>query len=141
MLGYESKEELMSLDIKSNLYFEPSDRDKVLYQEQIGEMDIYRLKKKDGSEIWVEDSGRYVTDVNGEILYHEGIIRDVTKRIHTELQLMSSRKETDDYKKALDQSLIVSLMDTEGIFEYVNDNYCKFPNTIMMNLWGIIASC
>lgn len=136
MLGYDSKEELMNLDIKSNLYFEPSDRDKVVNQEQIAEMDIYRLKKKDGSELWVEDSGRYVTDENGEILYHEGIIRDVTKRTHTELQLMSSRKETDNYKKALDQSLIVSLTDTDGIFEYVNENYCKISEYTYDELVG-----
>jgi len=49
------------------------------------------MKKKDGSEIWVEDHGWYNVDENGEILFHEGILRDVTGRKKTEeaLQLQS----------------------------------------------------
>ncbi|MDZ7316816.1 MAG: PAS domain S-box protein [candidate division KSB1 bacterium] len=92
MLGYESKEELMAVDIQSQLYFQPQDRLSAVLQEKLEEMAVFRLRKKDGTEIWVEDHGRLVTDENGNVLYHEGILRDVTDRIHAEESLRQSRE-------------------------------------------------
>ncbi len=125
MLGYDSKEELLGINIKSQLYFDPNDRDEAIYQDKMDGISIFRLKKKDGSEIWVEDRGQYVSDEKGKMLYHEGILRDVTERIKGEFQLQKSQKETSDYRKALDQSLIVSITDQNGIIIYANDNFCK----------------
>lgn len=85
MLGYSSKEELYAIDIKNDLYFQPSDRESAALREKLEEMAIFRLKKKDGSEIWVEDHGRHVLDAEGNVLYHEGIMRDVTDRSKSEL--------------------------------------------------------
>ena len=80
MLGYSSKEELLAIDIKTELYFQPEDRESVALQEKYEEMGIFRLRKKDGSEIWVEDHGWYILGENEEILFHEGIMRDITER-------------------------------------------------------------
>ena len=91
MLGYESKEELMAIDIKSELYFEPADRESAVLQEKLVEMGIYRLKKKDGSEIWIEDHGWYNTDDKLNILFHEGIMRDITERKHAEDAIQKER--------------------------------------------------
>ncbi len=140
MLGYDSKEELMSIDIKAKLYFEASERDNAVLQDNTQGLAVFRLRKKDGSEIWVEDRGQYVTDANGVLLYHEGILRDVTKRIHTEFELMRSQKETADYKKALNQSLIVSITDKNGIFTFVNSNFCKISKFESEELIGINQS-
>ena len=91
MLGYESKEELMAIDIKSQLYFEPGDRESPVLEEKLEEMGIFRLKKKDGSAIWVEDHGWYSTGENGEILFHEGILRDITDRRQAEIDLRNEK--------------------------------------------------
>lgn len=91
MLGYESKEELMAIDIKSQLYFEPADRESAVLQEKLVEMGIYRMKKKDGSEIWIEDHGWYNTDDKLNILFHEGIMRDITERKRTEDDILKER--------------------------------------------------
>ena len=123
MLGYSSKEELLAIDIKKDLYFEESEREVDLVEED--GISIFRLKRKDGSEIWVEDRGKYVTDDSGKILYHEGNLRDVTSRIRAEQYLQKSQKETSDYRKALDQSLIVSITNHEGIITYANENLCQ----------------
>ena len=96
MLGYDSKEELLSIDIKTQLYFDVSERDQELsnLQRTFKKSDIYRLRKKDGSEIWVEDHGRNIYDSNGNIIYYEGILRDV-----------SDKKKNDD---VLDMLLKIS---------------------------------
>ncbi|MBP6532119.1 MAG: PAS domain-containing sensor histidine kinase [Bacteroidia bacterium] len=136
MLGYGSKEELMSIDIKSKLYFEASERDNAVRQDNTQDLAVFRLRKKDGSEIWFEERGSYVSDGNGSTIYHEGILRDVTKRIHTEFELMRSQQETADYKKALNQSLIVSIKDKNGVFTFANGNFCNISKFNVEELMG-----
>lgn len=92
MLGYDSKEELLAIDIKSELYFQPEDRDSIKLQEKYEEMGVFRLKRKDGSEIWVEDHGWYLLGENEEILFHEGIMRDITERRIAEDELRESEE-------------------------------------------------
>ncbi|HEY5591871.1 MAG TPA: PAS domain S-box protein, partial [Paludibacter sp.] len=96
MLGYNSKEELMAIDIKKQLYFEEVDRESLILEEKQSEMEVFRLKKKDGSEIWVEDHGWYSLGNNEEILFHEGIMRDITERKLADNQLRKSRSEFKD---------------------------------------------
>jgi len=104
MLGYDSKEELMAIDIKTQLYFEVEDRDSVILLENKQETGVYRLKKKDGSEIWVEDHGWLNFDKKTNILYHEGIMRDISERMHTDLLLKVKTEQIEDQN----QKLIVS---------------------------------
>jgi len=87
ILGYDNKEELLAIDIPSQLYFAPDDRQSAALNEKLTEMGVFRLRKKDGSEIWVEDHGRHVVDDQGTILYHEGILRDITERKLAEVEL------------------------------------------------------
>jgi PAS domain S-box-containing protein len=93
ILGYASKEELMKIDIKTQLYFEPEDRESIVLMEKLEEMGVYRMKKKDGSEIWVEDHGWYNLDENGNINFHEGILRDITERKIAEEEIKSKNEE------------------------------------------------
>ena len=68
ILGYESKEDLMAVDIKKQLYFAETDRESAILEEKLEEMAVFRMRKKDGSEIWVEDHGRLVVDESGTVL-------------------------------------------------------------------------
>jgi PAS domain S-box-containing protein len=101
MLGYESKEELMAIDIKTQLYFEVSDRESVILLENKQETGVYRLKKKDGSEIWVEDHGWLNFDKKTNILYHEGIMRDISERMRTDLLLKVKTEQIEDQNQKL----------------------------------------
>jgi PAS domain S-box-containing protein len=80
LLGYESKEELLAIDIKSALYFNLEERESAILEELHEETGIFQLKKKDGSAIWMEDHGWYTSNDNNEIVYHEGVLRDITDR-------------------------------------------------------------
>ena len=123
MLGYENKEELMSIDIKTQLYFETSDRESLVLQEKLQENGIYRLKKKDGSGIWVEDHGWYNLDKKGNILFHEGILRDVTDRKRTEDALLTS----EEWHRTIIQTATDGylLTDIHGRVLEVNESYCR----------------
>jgi len=93
MLGYESSQELMAIDINKDLYFDESDRESLTLEDMRNDLEVFRLRKKDGSEVWVEDNGWYTFDSMGNTLYHEGVLRDVTARKLAEEEL----RETKDY--------------------------------------------
>jgi PAS domain S-box-containing protein len=95
IFGYDSKEELLSIDIKSQLYVDPEDRDRGTEEEKETGIATVRLRRKDGSVIWIEDRGYYIYGDDGEILYHEGILRDVTKRKEIEENMKASLKEKE----------------------------------------------
>jgi PAS domain S-box-containing protein/putative nucleotidyltransferase with HDIG domain len=96
ILGYASPRELMEsvTDIKRQIYVNPQDRIRILETLDIhkiirkGELQFYR---KDGSVIWVFGNIQSVGDKNGEVLYYEGIIEDITDR----------KKNADQLRKAL----------------------------------------
>jgi PAS domain S-box-containing protein len=85
MFGFSSKEEMLNVDIKKELYFAPSERDSLFLDTGEEKTEVFRMRRKDGSEIWVEDHGRYVHDEKGNVIFHEGILRNVTERLRTEV--------------------------------------------------------
>ena len=99
MLGYKNKEELYAIDIKSELYFQESDRESAALEEKLEEMAIFRLRKKDGSEVWVEDHGRHVLDEKGNVLYHEGVMRDVTERLKIDQELIQAKEKAEEMNR------------------------------------------
>lgn len=122
MLGYGSKEELMKIDIKSQLYFDISDRESQSLNGQNEEMSVFRLKKKDGSGIWVEDHGWYNFDENGKLISHEGVLRDIT-----------GRKLAQDALLESENMLKRTLLESSGLIENTTDgiDFQKILDTIL----------
>ena len=118
ILGYNSKEELLAVDIKNDLYIEDSDRDSIILDELNKELGIYQLRKKDGSLIWVEDHGWYSFDELGEITYHEGIMRDVTERIQKEQELIKAKEKAEESERKLIEAQKLAQV---GSWEYIID--------------------
>ncbi len=105
MLGYESKEELMQLNLMSDLYKDHKERLKLIeILKERGEVEDYTvtLLKKDGSELIARLNDRIVEDdFSGEI-HFEGSIRDITKEVEeenrrkeTEVKLVEEKKRAD----------------------------------------------
>jgi PAS domain S-box-containing protein len=114
MFGYDSQEEMMKIDINRDLYFNIEDRYQPYPPDGEEHLLIMCLKKKDGTPIWVEESGWYIKDKNGNIIRHEGILRDITQRKHAEdtIKTLSS---------ALEQSpTSIIITDLKGNIEYAN---------------------
>jgi PAS domain S-box-containing protein len=119
MLGYGSSEELLSTvsDITRQHYADPEDRRR--YQEHLRKYGSvkdfeFRVRRKDGSLIWVSDSTRAVFDPNGMLLRYEGMVKEITERKLAEA-------ERDRLLSAIEQAgEMVVITDPEGIIQYVN---------------------
>ncbi|HUI30359.1 MAG TPA: PAS domain S-box protein [Candidatus Acidoferrales bacterium] len=78
MLCY-SREELLAIDIPEGLYFNPAKLDlQVMDRGFRSKPEICQLRKKDGTEIYINDFSRYVQDPEGEIIYREGMCRQIS---------------------------------------------------------------
>jgi len=95
MFGFESKEELLSIDIATTLYVNPRDRQRSLEllnkYDKIKDFEL-ELKRKDGKHITVIETSSVIRNENGEITGYRGILRDITERKKLEQQLFQAQK-------------------------------------------------
>lgn len=121
MLGYGSREELLQIDIPTQLYFSPQERERYIgLLEQSGSMHNYEttLRRKDGSPIHALVNSFGLYDDAGQLLQIRGLMLDVTGLRTYQSAL---HRERDFSAKILDntQSLIV-VADTAGLVSYAN---------------------
>lgn len=98
LFGYDSKEELLKVDIKRDLYVRPEDRDVILSQiEQQGFVkDVeLRLRRKSGEEIIVLETGVLLQDRMGTVIGYQGILRDITKQKRAQEEIQAWRQRYD----------------------------------------------
>lgn len=95
MLGYDTVEEVLSLDMSTQVYADAGQRQHVI--DSTRETEIirgieFRWKRKDGSVLDVRYNGRKVRDANGAFLYYEGFVEDMTERNRLQKELIQSQK-------------------------------------------------
>ncbi|WP_052050720.1 response regulator [Leptolyngbya sp. KIOST-1] len=104
--GYDSAAEMMAVvtEIGNQIYVDPEGRQEFIRQvESSGQMTGYEYQayRKDGDMMWLSESVRAVRGGNGELLYFEGIVEDVTQRKLKELAL---KRQVNELKVEIDQA-------------------------------------
>ena len=81
MLGYDSEDELLAVDVAQDIYMDPGHREAwVTEMAQGGEVRNAELvlKRRDGSKIVVLENSRAVRDSEGRVIFYEGTLTDIT---------------------------------------------------------------
>ena len=109
MLGYESVEELQSLDIARDLYSDPEEREYLIQRMQAeGELRNFEitLKRKDGTLLTVLENGRLVVDERTGETHHEGTLTDITDRKHAERELLRYTFEAEVARRRVEEQSV-----------------------------------
>ncbi|HYL09101.1 MAG TPA: PAS domain S-box protein [Candidatus Acidoferrales bacterium] len=96
MFGYESREELLSVDIPTAFYVNPSDRERMqrLIQEH-GALEDFevQLRRKDGEILTVLESSIATRDISGAVTAYQGFLLDITERKRAEQEVRRRNRE------------------------------------------------
>ena len=137
--GYESPGELTQslTDIGERLYVQPGRRDEFvrIIQEHDTlagfESQVYR---KDGSIIWISENCRAIRDAQGQLLYYEGTVEDISPQREAEAKLRDS--------EALYQSLVETLpqnifrKNLQERFTFANQQFCRTLGRTLAEILG-----
>ncbi len=137
IFGYPSVEELLQADIRRDLHFSPEDR---ITDYPDSEEECVRemmVKRRDGSEIWVEDSGRYVRDESGRVAVREGVLRDVTDRQRAEQELRRSEERYRTLVESMNDGLMQ--VDNDDVIIFVNQRFCSMVGYSQQELLGQVS--
>jgi diguanylate cyclase (GGDEF)-like protein/PAS domain S-box-containing protein len=141
MLGYDSEDELLAVDVATDIYMDPDHR--VAWARAMAETGEVRnaelvLKRRDGSKIVVLENSRVVRDAEGRALFYEGTLTDITASHELSQQLsydashdaltgLANRREFElrlqralELTQATDATHAVCFMDLDR-FKVVND--------------------
>jgi two-component system NtrC family sensor kinase len=121
MLGYESREQLLQVDIPKQLYVNPQQRDWFRQAiEESGSMRNYEesLRKRDGSLIHTLQNAFAVRDSQGRIIQYRGLILDITEQKNFQAELQRQRDFNNKILNATQSMILVA--DTAGLISYAN---------------------
>nr|HOO91285.1 PAS domain S-box protein [Syntrophales bacterium] len=113
IFGYDSSEELMTnvMDITHQFYVNPEDATKLSrIMEERGEAVNFECQvyRKDGSRIWISVTAHAIHDEQGVLLYHEGILEDITERKNSEMFLKLAKDVLEILNRSNDVQKLIS---------------------------------
>ena len=108
MLGYESEKKVTGVNLATEVYVDPADRNVLLarlFREGAVEGFTTTLKKKNGEYVEIEANSRLISDKTGAPVAVEGLIRDVTERNRSERRLERAMLEAESANRAKSEFL------------------------------------
>jgi PAS domain S-box-containing protein len=95
MLGYDSREQVLALDLAREVYADPTERERIITQgdrtRDYAEFET-RWRRRDGHALSVQLSSRAVRGSDGYVGHFETVVRDVTKQRELEKQLGAAQR-------------------------------------------------
>ncbi|MDX6530250.1 MAG: two-component system, cell cycle sensor histidine kinase and response regulator CckA [Blastocatellia bacterium] len=131
ILGYESPEDVIATvtDIAHQIYADHADRDEAARRQvEYGVLEGFEMEalRKDGERIWLAVNRRSIRNDNGDEIFMEGSIEDITERKQAE----DSLKEAETRFRMVAENL------GEGIFITDLDDLILYLNSRMAELIG-----
>jgi PAS domain S-box-containing protein len=117
MLGFRSREDYLTTD-SASLYVDPEDRVRwqALMEREATVRDFeVQLQQPDGTVIWIFDTARAVRDEQGQVLYYEGSVEDITERKQAQQKLEASEEQYRTLYQATRDA--VMLLDDKAFFD------------------------
>jgi two-component system, cell cycle sensor histidine kinase and response regulator CckA len=121
-LGYDSPQELLSSihDIGAQIYPDPAERTAIWRRLEKGPGPLkleQAFRRKDGEITWWNLIISPVRDVDGQILYVEGFVEDITERKRAQEQLAQSERR---YRQLVELSPDAIFIQVDGHITYIN---------------------
>ena len=121
MLGYESREKVLRLDLNTQVYLSTEQRDEILRRlQEEGTVRNFEvtLCRCDGSVIHALENAFVVRDAQNNILQYRGVLLDITEVKNFQAQL---QRERDFSGKILNNTqTLIMVADTAGLVSYAN---------------------
>jgi PAS domain S-box-containing protein len=121
MLNYDSREQLLQVDISRQIYIAPEQRDS--FRDAIETEGMLRnyeeaLRRRDGSIIHTLQNAFAVRDSQGRIIQYRGLILDITEQKNYQAELQRQRDFNNKILNATQSMILVA--DTAGLISYAN---------------------
>lgn len=136
LLGYETVEELgETVGSVASVYVDPLKRDAWLAQiaesGEVRDFDV-EFKKRDGDTVWVQDTARAVYDSDGQIIYCEGALIDVTEKV-------KAKKARDEFVATVSHELRNPISVLLGLAQELAADYDGFSESERREIAGVMA--
>ena len=141
MTGYDSREELLAVNIASSIYVNSSDRERLkkLLQDHGSVADFeFEMRRKDGEVRTVMESSIAVREASGAVTAFQGFVLDITERKRAEQEIRRRNREllvlnsiaqtltesmdlTDSLRRTLSQLSELFSLDTSSLYLFDDD--------------------
>lgn len=100
LLAFDSLDDLLSIENTGDLYANPGEREKLVEENLVQTGDRfeaeYDMRRQDGGIVTVLNNFRVVKDEDGETLFYEGILLDISRRKLAEEELQRTKAELEE---------------------------------------------
>lgn len=136
LLGHESVSDLTeaTADVAS-VYVDPARRElwlnKISEDGVVDDFDI-ELRRKDGSTVWVQDVARGVFDEQGDLVYCEGALIDITGKVN-------ARRARDEFVATVSHELRNPISVILGLAQELASDYESFDDEVRREIAEVVA--
>jgi len=137
MLGYPDKQALLAHNV-ANGYKDPEERQRwQALMKREGEVRGCETlwRRRDGTPIWVRESARAVRDDEGEVLYYDGVVEDITERVRADEELRRRNRELALLHRA--GQALISALDLNQVLATIIDRTRDLLNAGGVSVWLI----